>query len=139
MDIQEYESYYNRLSDEEKALFEGGYNFYEITLENKGGIPMPVIIKFDFNDGTSEIVRIPAEIWKMDRPQVTKVFTFDKEVSQVSLDPYLETADVDTGNNYFPSRQQMSRFELYKRGGRRGGYGENPMQRARRAEEEENK
>ena len=139
LDIQEYESYRNRLSDEEKALLDGGYNFYEVALENKGGIPMPVILKFDFEDGSSELVRIPAEIWKMDRAEISKVFTFEKTVSQVSLDPYLETADVDTGNNYFPPRQQMSRFELYKYGGRRGGYGENPMQRAKRAEEEEKK
>ena len=72
----------------------------------------------------------------MDQAEVSKVFTFEKEVTQVSLDPFLETADVDTGNNYYPARKEMSRFELYKGRSRRGGSGENPMQRAKRAEEE---
>jgi hypothetical protein len=136
LDVQEYNRYYNNLSDEEKELIDGGYNFYELTLENLGGIPMPVILQFDFEDGSSQEVRIPAEIWRMDQAEVSKVFTFEKEVTQVSLDPFLETADVDTGNNYYPARKEMSRFELYKGRSRRGGSGENPMQRAKRAEEE---
>jgi hypothetical protein len=137
LDVQEYNRYYNNLSDEEKELIDGGYNFYELTLENLGGIPMPVILQFDFEDGSSQEVRIPAEIWRMDQAEVSKVFTFEKEVTQVSLDPFLETADVDTGNNYYPARKEMSRFELYKGRSSRGGSGENPMQRAMRAEEEE--
>jgi len=42
----------------------------------------------------------------------------------------LETADIDTANNYFPPKQQLNRFELYKRGTRNR---ENPMQRDQRA------
>jgi hypothetical protein len=51
-------------------------------------------------------------------------------VKQIMLDPFLETADVETGNNYYPPRQQMNRFELYKRNNRKR---ENPMQRDEKA------
>ncbi|MDP5169554.1 MAG: hypothetical protein NWR72_04865, partial [Bacteroidia bacterium] len=64
------------------------------------------------------VVRIPAEIWRMGQQEVTKVFMTEKELIGVSLDPFLETADVNTMNNYWPERAQPSRFELYKRSDR---------------------
>ncbi len=39
-------------------------NIYEVTLSNKGGLVMPVIIQWTYADGTKEIERIPAEIWR---------------------------------------------------------------------------
>lgn len=135
LDRKEYEKYYNSLDEEEKALLERGYNFYEIKFENVGGLVMPLIIEFEYIDGSKEVRRIPAEIWKMlPHKEVTKVFVTEKEVRQITLDPYLETADTDTSNNYFPARQTLNRFELYQQrgGGRYGSQGENPMQRAAR-------
>ena len=92
---------------------------------------MPLILEFEYEDGEREIQRIPAEIWKMSEPTVTKVFVTDRPVIRISLDPYLETADVDTGNNYWPPKPQPTRFQLFKEQSWGGG-GENPMQRARR-------
>ena len=135
LDRKEYEKYYNSLGEEEKALLEKGYNFYEIKFENVGGLVMPLIVEFEYTDGSREVRRIPAEIWKMlPHKEVTKVFVTEKEVRQITLDPYLETADTDTSNNYFPARQTLNRFELYQQrgGGRYGSQGENPMQRAER-------
>ena len=67
--------------------------------------------------------------------QVSKVFVFDKELASVTLDPYLETADVDRNNNYWPSRVEPTRFQLFKN---RNRGQENPMQRARRAKDKSN-
>ena len=136
LDRKAYETYYNKLSDAEKAMLDAGYNFYEITFENIGGLVMPLIIEFEYKDGTKEVRQIPAEIWKMDpHLEVTKVFVTEKEVKQITLDPYLETADTDTGNNYYPARQSLNRFELYQQKEKNGRYNtsrENPMQRAAR-------
>jgi hypothetical protein len=136
LDRKEYEKYYNKLNDDEKAMLKSGSNFYEITFENIGGLVMPLIVEFEYVDGTKDVRRIPAEIWKMDpHLQVTKVFVTKKEVKQITLDPYLETADTDTNNNYFPAKQELNRFELYQQKERTGRYGsdaENPMQRAAR-------
>jgi len=133
LDKSEYEQYIQSLSDEEKEWLEAGYNYYELTFENLGGLVMPIIVQFEYIDGTTELHRIPAEIWRKNDERVSKVFVTEKEAVQIVLDPFIETADVDTGNNYFPPRQQLSRFELYKERSWDGG--ENPMQRARRAKE----
>lgn len=134
-DKQEYQNYLNTLSAEDKKLLEAGYNFYEITFKNNGGLVMPVIVEFEFADGTKDIKRIPVEVWRYNSEKFTKVFAFEKEVKSIVLDPYLETADVNTENNYWPSRPQPSRFQIYK-GGNPGrwdqGAGENPMQRAKK-------
>lgn len=131
LDVQDYERYLATLSEEEKELLADGRNYYELTFKNKGGLVMPIILQFEFEDGTTEDHYIPAEIWRKNSEQVSKVFTTEKTIRQITLDPYLETADTDRSDNYFPAKQEMNRFELFKQS-RRGG-GENPMQRAKRA------
>ena len=96
---------------------------------------MPLIIQFNYTDGTEEIIRIPAEIWRVHEDKVSKVFILDKEVESVRLDPFLETADTDLGNNSWPHEKQNSRYELFKQKNSR----ENPMQREKRVRELEDK
>jgi hypothetical protein len=98
---------------------------------------MPLFIRFVFEDGTDKMVRIPAEIWKMSEPTVSKIFSFDKPVASIVLDPYLETADVDLNNNCWPAKVQPSRFELFKQ--QQNWKQENPMQRAAKLKEMEDK
>ncbi len=132
LDDEEYQTYLSKLDEDEKALLESGLNYYQVDFEMIGGVPMPIILRMDYADGTSERIYIPAEIWKMDEPFVSKVFYSEKEVSGIVLDPGLETADTDRGNNYWPPRPEPTRFELYKKKKRAS---ENPMQRMKRAEE----
>ncbi|RMG78759.1 MAG: M1 family peptidase, partial [Bacteroidetes bacterium] len=141
LDREAYQKYISQLSEEEKDWIESGKNFYEISFENVGGLVMPIIVEFEFTDGTKELQKIPAEIWRFNDTVVTKVFVLDKEVKQITLDPHLETADVDTNNNYFPPKQQLNRFELFKRKqgvDRWGRGGENPMQKAKKMKEKPN-
>ena len=135
IDKAEYEKSVADMSEEDKALLNSTKNYYEIQIKRVGGLVMPVILEFEYVDGTTEVFRIPAEIWKFGSDEVTKVFPTEKEVKNIVLDPFLETADVVTNNNYYPARQATSRFETFKSGARqRGGAGgENPMQRANRA------
>lgn len=137
-DKQRYQQYVQTLSPKERELLESGKHFYQLDFSNKGGLVMPLIIKFAFEDGSSMIKRIPAEIWKLNDKEVSKVFVTEKPVAQFILDPNEETADVDTSNNTFPRGVTPSRFELFKQqgGGRFGGMSmENPMQQARKAEQ----
>lgn len=92
-------------------------NFYEVKLTNNGGLVMPVILQFNYRDGSSVIKRIPAEIWRLNEKQVTKVFVLDKEIENVVLDPFKETADVDEANNYFPPQNMQSDFQKFKQKG----------------------
>ena len=135
IDQQNYEKLLEQLDDNEEALLTNGKHYYEVTVEKIGGLVMPLIFEFEFVDGTTEVVRIPAEIWRMGQKEVTKVFPVDKEVKRITLDPFLELADVDMSNNAYPQETAINRFELFKqqRRQRGGGGGENPMQRDRRA------
>lgn len=131
LDKKEYNDYMAKLSEEDKALLNSGLNYYEIEFENVGNFPMPVILEFEYTDGTKSVERIPAEIWKMDSKTVTKVFPSEKEVKRITLDPFLETADVDTSNNNYPPVAKADRFEMYKANKARTR--DNPMQRAAKA------
>jgi hypothetical protein len=139
LDKEEYQKYWASLSKEEKTIFEknNGMNFYEVSFEMKGELLSPIVVELQYADGTKDYHNIPAEIWRMGDKKVTKVFKTVKEVKQIILDPYLETVDVDTENNYFPAKPQMSRFEIFKRSDNPFGSSENPMQRAKRAKEKE--
>jgi hypothetical protein len=139
-DSKEYDKLIADLSDDEKEYLDGDYNFYQIDFENIGGLVMPIILQFDFEDGTNEVKYIPAEIWRRDNLNVSKVFMFDKKVSNITLDPFYETADTDMNNNYWPPKTQPSRFQLYKSKYGRGGYSRsNPMRDAQEKEKEKEK
>lgn len=136
LDQKEYQKYLTKLNEADIALLEGDYNYYTVDFENYGGLVMPIILKFTFKDGTNEVIRIPAEIWKKNDKKISKIFFFKKEVTNVDMDPYLETADVDVTNNNWPAKIELSKFKLYK--SKKYGWGadgkENPMQRDRKNE-----
>ena len=133
LDYEEYEELKSKLSDKDIELLNSEKHFYELQFENIGGLVMPLIIEVTFADESTEVIRIPAEIWKMDNYHVSKVFIFDKEVKSFQLDPFLETADTDLSNNSWPKRVHPSKFNLF----RENRTQENPMQRQRRLEESE--
>jgi hypothetical protein len=91
-----------------------GKNIYEVTFKNKGGLVTPIIIQWNYKDGTHEIEKIPAEVWRLNENEITKVFIKDKEVTSVVLDPNAQLADVDVMNNSFP-RNTESRFDKFKK------------------------
>ncbi len=123
-DLANYKSFLRSLTAKEKEFVNTKRNFYLIEFENVGGLVMPVIFDAIFEDGTTQQVRIPAEIWKQNNQKVSRLFMTEKTVKSIVLDPKLETADVDLENNYFPRQIAKSRFQLYK-DFRRGGL--NPM------------
>ena len=136
VDREDYNSYLQTLNNEELELLNSNKNYYEIHFSNIGGLVMPIILEFNYTDGSSEVIRIPAEIWKRNSNKVQKVFILDKELSSVKLDPFLETADVEINNNYWPPRNEPTRFQLFKQNKSRK---ENLMQRDLRSTEMENK
>lgn len=123
-----YQEFLAELDEEERSFFDRGGHYYELAFENLGGLVMPVILEFTFEDGSKKVERMPAEIWLRSEDAFAKVFHFDQAVTGVELDPFLETADVDRDNNYWPPQDEPSRFELYKSDRERGS---NPMREAK--------
>ena len=116
-DARLYGEFTNRIDD--KAIIEKmkGKNFYEVTLSNKGGLVMPVVLEWTFKDGSTEIERLPAEIWRINEQKITKVFVKEKEVSSVAVDPMGEMADIKVDDNVFPRSNKPSKFDQMRNKG----------------------
>ena len=128
-EIKKYEKFKENLNEDELEIINSNQHFYELKFSNIGGLVMPIILDFTFSDNTNKIIKIPAEIWKKNSSQITKVFAFDKEVNSVELDPFMETADTDRSNNFWPPKMEPSKFELYKYKNRRSRPSDNPMKK----------
>ena len=75
---------------------------------------MPIIIEWTFEDGTTEVDKISAYIWRKDENKVIKTFAKPKKVVSILIDPFKETADIDEGNNSWPTLTIPKQIELFK-------------------------
>jgi hypothetical protein len=128
-DHENYEKELERLTEEERELLKERGNFFVMKFRNVGGVPMPIILDITYTDGAKQQLRIPAEIWRRNRHEVSKLLITPKQIQSIVLDPNLETADVDRNNNYWPPRPAKTRFQLFKEKKQK-----NPMQLQREAE-----
>ncbi len=76
-----------------------GANYYRVTIENKGGLVMPLHLEVTYDDGTSEIRKLPVDIWRKNEKAFTYGFFSNKTVTSVTADPQEVFADVDRANN----------------------------------------
>lgn len=130
-DRREYNDFLKNLEPEELKLLSLRRKFYVIELENIGGLVSPVILDIRYADGKKGTMKIPAEIWKRNTKTIKKLVVAKKEITQIEIDPMLETADTDRHNNYWPPRPIESRFQIQKKKKEK-----NPIQKAK---DEENR
>ena len=88
--------------------------FYNITFEKPGGLVMPIIVEYTYADGTKKKETYPAQIWRLNDKEVSRAVASEKEIVSITVDPDLETADVDTSNNSWPKEIKQSDFEKFK-------------------------
>lgn len=113
-DFDVIKDYFETMTDDEKALLKEVPNFfYEVTFEKPGGLVMPIIVELTYEDGTTEKVTFPAQIWMKNDEYVSRVFKSVKEIKSFKVDPDLETADINTSNNSWPKKEK-SRFRKFK-------------------------
>lgn len=109
---------------------------YQIDFSNKGGMVMPIILEFTFEDGTKLYDKSSAQIWRKDEQKVSKTYYFDKKLKSIQLDPMRETADIDTSNNFWSAAsatETPSKFSVFKEKNKASARGAsngkvNPMQ-----------
>ena len=116
-----------KLSKEDRELLESKLNFYVLDLENIGGMVMPVLLQLTYEDGKNEELHIPAEIWRKNNQEVSKLLISPRKITSILVDPHEETADTDKENNVFPRLAKQSRIKLRASG--RGG--SNPIRKSR--------
>ena len=138
-DKEAFDKYMEKLTDEQKETLSSLPNAYVVDFENIGGLVMPIILKLTFEDGKTEMRRIPAEIWRRNNEQVSKLIITEKPIRQIQIDPFRETADAGTDNNFYPRRIDDQSMELSTRSSRRRGNPDqkNPMQQARDRDEKQ--
>lgn len=110
-----YGDFRNRINDGDVRKQLADKNIYEVTLKNKGGLVTPIVIEWTYKDGSKEIERIPAEIWRLNENEVKKVFMKEKEVTNVVIDPAGETGEVNPADNVFPKKVAESKFDQLKK------------------------
>jgi hypothetical protein len=122
------------LNKDDFSLLTKNKYLYELSFSNIGGLVMPIILQWNYEDGSSEYEKISAYIWRKNEKQVVKTFMKDKKVKSVILDPLRETADINENNNNWPKEFTRNRIEIYKAKtiGRGQSAGGNPMQEAKK-------
>ena len=103
----------NFTKDEQKEIESPKY-FYQVTYEKPGGLVMPLIVEYTYADGTKKRETFPAQIWRLNDKQVSRAIASQKEIVAITVDPDLETADVDTSNNSWPKEVKESEFNQFK-------------------------
>ena len=88
--------------------------FYEIQFEKPGGLVMPIIVDYSYEDGTKERIKYPVQIWRKNDSVVKRLITSNKKLIGVELDPDAETADINLNNNSWPEKNNISDFEKFK-------------------------
>ena len=76
-------------------------------------------------DGTEEEVLLPAELWRRDAEQVSKVVLSDKELVYAQIDAHGQIADTDPSDNRWPQTIERRMVKVAPR-----PKDENPMQQA---------
>ena len=113
-DRKAFQKFLEGLDETQRALLERTSRFYVVTFDNLGGLVMPIILRIHYEDGSHELVHLPAEIWRLDPKSVRKMFVTAKEIVRLELDPKRQTADTDAANNHWPPKVVPSRFKLFQ-------------------------
>jgi hypothetical protein len=114
-DVKLLNTYVNeKFTAEERAKLKAPKYFYEVSFDKPGGMLMPIIVELTFEDGTTEIHRFPVQIWRKNNQTASRVFATDKPVKKITLDPKLETADIDITNNVWPKSEVKSKFDQFE-------------------------
>jgi hypothetical protein len=99
---------------EERANMKAPKYFYSVTFDKPGGLVMPLIVEYTYDDGSTKMETYPAQIWRYNDSTISKSIASDKEIVSIKVDPNLETADVDTSNNTWPKEIEQSKFDKFK-------------------------
>jgi hypothetical protein len=114
-DREEFREWLEDLEPEEKELLDTERFFYSVDFDNPGGMPSPLVLRITYEDEEEEIVRYPAEIWKKNLKEVSRLVMTERRIRSIELDPFLETADTNTDNNHWPGKPQDMSFQLFKK------------------------
>jgi hypothetical protein len=117
-DRNDYKDFRAKLKPWELATFDravkAGEYVYFVDFRNVGGLVSPLPLRLTFADGSTREVVIPAEVWRYNALEVTKLFIEKQRLVSVEFDPRHLTADANLRDNAMPRRVAPSRIELFR-------------------------
>lgn len=104
--------YLSTLDTQERNLITGETKVYVIDIHNKGGCIMPITLEVVYSDNSTELVRLPAQIWWKGIETFSYEHLSSKEIREVRLDPFMEYPEADRDNDIFPRpiKQKVVKF-----------------------------
>ena len=104
----------DNFSEQERQNMDVPEYFYEVTFNKPGGLVMPLIVEYTYEDDTSDLVKYPVQVWRKNDQAVTKTVPSNKRIKSIVVDPNLETADIDKSNNQWPEEEKKSDFDKFE-------------------------
>ena len=78
---------------------ENGEWYYRVKVDNEGQQIMPIHLRVTYEDGSDDMIQLPADVWRSNELTFTKGFFSDKKVMKLELDPLGAFADIDPSDN----------------------------------------
>ncbi|MGH8159754.1 MAG: M1 family metallopeptidase [Rhodanobacter sp.] len=101
-----------KLKPEDRAALADPDHFYRFTFVNVGGLVTPIPLKLTYDDGSSEVIHIPVQVWRINSKRVVWPFATPKTLVSAEVDPAWETGDTDRSNNFYPGRIETQTFKI---------------------------
>ena len=76
-----------------------GKVYTRITVENKGGLVMPLQLDVTLADGTTRRIKLPVDVWRRNEQSFTYGLFSDQDVVKVVVDPDEVFADINRADN----------------------------------------
>jgi Peptidase family M1 domain len=80
-------------------------NHVTVVYGNKGRGVLPLIVRFTFNDSTTQDFTYSADVWRANSTKYSVSYTFKKPVAQITIDPTHRLIDTDRSNNVWPTKK----------------------------------
>lgn len=82
-----------------EAAEDRGRWYYRLTIENEGGLVMPIRMDLTFDDGSTTFLQLPVDVWRNNEKRFTYGLFTDNALQRVEIDPGGWTADIDATDN----------------------------------------
>jgi hypothetical protein len=96
---QALESVSSQLAQDLIGSTEQGQYYHRVLVRNEGGLVMPLELEVTYQDGSTERIDLPVDVWRNNELTFTKGFFSSEALSKVVLDPDEAYADIDRSNN----------------------------------------
>lgn len=101
-----------QIDKRDHALLDTQDYFHILSFSSNGAQIMPLPLEIEYEDGATEEITLPADLWRSDHRSTSAMLIRPKAIARVTLDPHDEIADVDRSDNVYPPRVDSNRFRL---------------------------